>query len=137
MLGVAAGNDVYIADECGLASPIGSRLLLLRRNWPGHEKVLRPSWIFAMFGDPNAPAPDSTPASEIEAARTALTCPAIRAILDRARAPLAWRRIAQNVVESFTAFGTRIHPDPATAAMQCGRVARSAEPSAIMAARRP
>jgi arabinofuranosyltransferase len=136
MLGVAAGDDIYVADECGLASPIGSRLLLLRRSRPGHEKILRPSWIFAMFGDPNAPAPDSTPATEIASARAALACPEIRAMLDRARAPLGWSRIAQNVVESFTAFRTRFHPDPATAAMHCGRVAGSDTPPSIMAAGR-
>ena len=126
MISVAAGTGVYIADQCGLASPIGSRLQIAERSRPGHEKFLGPAWIFAMFGDPNAPAPVRVPRNQIAVspddiaiARKALACPAVQAMLQRARAPLTWRRIVRNIVESFTDFGTRIDPDPAVELARC------------------
>ena len=119
MTSIAAGDDIYIADELGLASPIGSRLELLRRTRPAHEKVLPAAWIFAMFGDPSAPPPEYVPADAISAAREALHCPAIARMLQRARAPLTLQQIGLNVVQSFTDFHTRIHPDPETELARC------------------
>jgi len=120
MASVAAGTDVYIVDHFGLASPIGSRLEITNpRRRPGHEKFLRPSWIFAMFGDPQAPAPRGVSANEIRDARKALGCAAIQQMLQRGREPLTLRRMALNVAESFTAFSTRIDPDPAKELQRC------------------
>ncbi|MGD0949366.1 MAG: hypothetical protein ABSA52_18300 [Candidatus Binatia bacterium] len=121
MASVAAGTDVYIADSFGLASPIGSRLEVTNRRRPGHEKVLPSSWIFAMFGDPRAPAPWGVSTNQISDARKALGCAAIQQMLQRGREPLTLRRMALNVAESFTAFNTRIDPDPAKELQRCSR----------------
>jgi len=119
MASVAAGDKVYIADHVGLASPIGSRIEITKRGWPGHEKSVRPSWIFAMFGDPQAPAPEGVSAKEISDARKALGCPAIQQMLQRARAPLTLHRTVLNVAQSFTAFSTRIDPHPTKELARC------------------
>jgi len=119
MVSVAAGTNIYIADHIGLASPIASRLQIAKRGRPGHEKSLPPSWIFAMFGDPEAPAPKIAPADAIHTARQALACPAIQRMLARAREPLTLRRMARNFAESFTDFTTRIDPDPSKELARC------------------
>jgi arabinofuranosyltransferase len=125
MLSVAAGNDIYIADMCGLASPIGSRLEIGRRGRPAHEKILRASWIFAMFGDPHSEPTTggagraSASPEEIEVARKALGCPAIQRMLARARAPLTLDRATRNLIESFTDFASRIDPVPAKELARC------------------
>jgi arabinofuranosyltransferase len=132
MLSVAAGNDIYIADMCGLASPIGSRLEVSRRSRPGHEKILRASWIFAMFGDPHTEptaggaGKASAAPEEIEAARQALDCPAIQRMLARARAPLTPDRAMRNLIESFTDFASRIDPVPAKELARCRGTTTSA-----------
>ena len=125
MTGVAAGDGVYIADECGLASPIGSRLTINHRGRPGHEKILQPAWIFAMFGDPQTEpkmigdGKVSVTAADVELARRALRCPTIQRMLARARAPLTVERIKDNVLESVTDFTDRIDRDPAKQLARC------------------
>jgi arabinofuranosyltransferase len=119
MTSIAAGNKVYIADELGLASPIGSRLELLKRSRPAHEKILPAAWVFAMFGDPKADVPTGISPVAIATARFALRCPAIARMLQRARAPLTLEQIGLNMIQSFTDFHTRIHPDPITELGRC------------------
>jgi arabinofuranosyltransferase len=119
MATVAAGNKIYIADQLGLASPIGARLEITNRIRPGHEKYVRPSWTFAMFGDPQAPPPEHVSAAALSDARQALSCPPIEQMLQRARAPLTLHQIGLNAVQSFTEFSTRIDPDPTTQLARC------------------
>lgn len=117
--GTAAGTDVVIADQLGLANPVGARLKLGRRGRPGHEKILADSWTIAMYAEPGSSLPAGVSPADVEAARRALDCPEIRALLARSTDPLTGWRFLTNVVESVSSFGLRIDPDPKVAA-RCG-----------------
>jgi arabinofuranosyltransferase len=126
LVSVSAGPLVYVADVHGLASPVGSRIKLEKRGRAGHEKLLPLSWTYAMFAYSAAPTPGTKPIlgaspAEVQAAREALGCPEVAAMLNRARAPLTLSRVWNNVVEAVTTFPTRIDGDPVREAANCGR----------------
>jgi arabinofuranosyltransferase len=121
IVSVAAGPGVYIADESGLANPIGSRLRLPRALRVRHAKNVPSSWIVAMFADPAAPIPNALSAADVRAARRALNCPELAGLLERARAPLSISRAWTNFSRAITSFSTRIDPDPKVEASHCSK----------------
>ena len=120
MVGVAAGTKVYVADELSLADPIGARIEIHQRGRPGHEKLLPPAWFIARFTDPGTAVPPGVASPEaVRAARRALQCPPARELLERARDPLTFARLATNARAAFTDYATRINRDPIEAAEDC------------------
>jgi arabinofuranosyltransferase len=135
ILGYAAGPRVYIADQLGLADPLGSRTRLeaLRfpgglskpaRPRPGHDKFLPREWIAARFSAPGPlAAPKDQPLSPewVAAARRALACDPLRRVLAAVDEPLTLSRFVSNVGDSFSFTRLRFSPDPARAARElCG-----------------
>ena len=68
--GYAAGTDVDVIDDHGLADVVGSHLQLHARSRPGHEKALPDVWTFARYAAPGAPRPAGITAAEVAAARS-------------------------------------------------------------------
>ena len=67
--GYAAGTDVDVIDDHGLADVAGSHLQLHERGRPGHEKALSDVWTFARYAAPGCRGPPAISAAEAAAAR--------------------------------------------------------------------
>ena len=117
MYGYAAGPDVFVVDQLGLADPLAARVRLVGRGRrAGHEKALAPGWNQARF---TAAAPHESPA--VRAARRALRCgnvPELLAAVDGTFGPSpAWH----NFWDSFTLTTLRVPSAPEQAARElCG-----------------
>jgi arabinofuranosyltransferase len=117
---VAAGTYVFVADYLGLGDPLGSRIKVVERGRPGHEKVMPISWMVARLVAPGAVVPPRIATSNaVDAAHRALRCPQIRELLARADAPLTTARIGQNIFSAVAEHRTRISADPAVVAASC------------------
>jgi arabinofuranosyltransferase len=105
--GYAAGLDVFVADQFGLADPLAGRAELAERGRPGHEKSLPNAWFIARFADPAASSD-----AEVEAARAALTCGDITDVLTAVDAPLTPSRFVSNIRDALRFHRLRIPTDP-------------------------
>jgi arabinofuranosyltransferase len=110
LTGYAAGPRVHIVDRLGLGDPVAARLYLARRGRPGHEKELPDVWAVARFG---APGPEDEPAAA--AARAALACGDLGALLAAVTAPLDGGRFRENVRDAPRLTALRLPADPQTA----------------------
>ncbi len=136
----ALGTDVYVLDMLGLGDTFTAHLRLEHRGVVAHEKPLPKPWVAARLLDPNASVsegqlptpplfiarpldhPVGTFQDRVDAARQALECGRLRALLRRADAPLTFGRFVGNVFHSFSDTRLRIAPEPADAVKQfCGR----------------
>lgn len=108
--GWAAGQDVVIVDQYGLADPVASRLALLQRGRPGHEKKMPSAWVIARFADPAA---SDDPA--VADARAALACGPVPELLAAVDEPLTLGRFVANVRDAWKLHRLRIPPDPSAA----------------------
>jgi arabinofuranosyltransferase len=111
--GYAAGSRVHVIDRLGLGDPLGSRLRLERRGRPGHEKTLPDAWAVARFG-----APGGTEEAPVGAARAALACDQLRALLRAVEAPLTPGRFAANAAAAGRLTALRFPADPQAARRQ-------------------
>lgn len=119
--GVLAGPSVHIVDPSGLADPFASRLLVPTRGRPGHEKALPLAWVVARFGAPGAPLPDGVTAGDVDAARRALRCGALRDLEVATGAPLTPARFVSNLRLAIQLRDFRFPSDPSAAlARFCG-----------------
>ncbi len=115
IFGVAAGTNVYVADDLSLANPVGARLDNRDRRvggWSQEGKTVPTSWTIAMFADPAAPLPHNVSATNVAAARRALDCPPIVDLLARARDPLTFGRMFTNFTQSLTTYSLSIKANP-------------------------
>jgi arabinofuranosyltransferase len=113
LTGYAAGPRVHIVDRLGLGDPLAARLYLARRGRPGHEKELPDVWAVARFG---APGPEDEPAAG--AARSALACGDLEALLAAVTAPLDGGRFGENVRAAPRLTALRFPADPQAARAQ-------------------
>jgi arabinofuranosyltransferase len=121
LYGYAAGTGVDVIDDHGLADVVAGHLALRRRGRPGHEKVLRDLWTFARYAAPGAPLPEGMTAAQVAAARRALSCGALRRLLDSTTGPWTVGDTPSNVVEAVRSFRFRFDQDPVVAARDvCG-----------------
>jgi arabinofuranosyltransferase len=118
MLGYAAGAEVRVIDQLGLADALAARLRLQARGRPGHEKSLPEAWVLAQYAAPESLPPGLPGVAE---ARQALDCGDLAALLDAIRQPLTVRRFSQNVVLAWRLTLLRISPDPAQAQIELCR----------------
>jgi arabinofuranosyltransferase len=112
MLGYAAGPEVRVIDQLGLADALAARLRLQARGRPGHEKSLPEAWVLAQYAAPESLPPGLPGVAE---ARQALGCGGLAALLDAIRQPLTLGRFAENVTLAWRLTLLRISPDPAQA----------------------
>jgi arabinofuranosyltransferase len=136
----ALGPDVYVLDMLGLGDTFTAHLRLDHRGVIAHEKPLPKPWVAARLIDPNASVrenqfptppffiakpldhPVGTFDERVDAARRALDCGRLRALLDRADEPLTFGRFVGNLFHSFGDTRLRVAPEPADAVRQfCGR----------------
>jgi arabinofuranosyltransferase len=111
--GVVLGPGVHLVDHIGLADPIASHLVLVKRGRPGHEKQMRNVWVAARFAKPREGEDE-----KIGHAREALACPQVRELLEAVTAPMTRERFVKNVMSAPSLHRLRIHPDPQKA-RQC------------------
>lgn len=124
-MGIAAAVtplDGTVVDLHGLATPLAGHLMLQQRGRPGHEKALTAAWVLAEYADPAAvesmtDGPDVTRA-QVRAARHALTCGALKELLDSVDQPMSVRRFWDNLVGALARTELRVPSDPFTAERQ-------------------
>jgi hypothetical protein len=62
------------------------------------------------------PRTDSQFRSDVDSARAALSCPALRTLDDATRSPLTFGRVVENIGDAFALHELRIPSDPQAAA---------------------
>lgn len=103
VLGLAAGDKVYIFDGLSLANPIGSHIALVSRHRPGHEKFLPSAWLIARFGNPyTQPVPQGASRQELIDAHAALQCQPLAGYLSTITQPLTLSTVIHNFEHAFT-----------------------------------
>jgi len=112
LFGYAAGDHVIVVDDHGLASTLAAHERLDARGRPGHEKALPAAWFVAEFADPGAGVPARIEARDVDAARRALRCGALRDAVDRPRTPLDVAQMVDNLGSAVADAGFRFAGDP-------------------------
>jgi hypothetical protein len=103
LMGVAAGDHVYLYDRYSLANPIGSHMTLKKRGRPGHEKDAAVVWMTARFvPDKTSLLPDLGTPAVVTAARQAINCEPLKAYLNGITAPLTAHQILSNMLHAVT-----------------------------------
>jgi arabinofuranosyltransferase len=118
-LGVAGSRvplDEAVIDNLSLGYPLGAHFALRRLLWPGHEKLIDPTWVVADLGAADAAlppevAPDVDP-GELAAARHALTCGRLAELQASVRRPLTLSRFWRNLTGAPARTSLRIPRDP-------------------------
>lgn len=124
--GVIGPLDAIVADTLGLANPIGARITVTNPGMTGHEKMLPWAWLRADFSDPalDASPVEGSPPIAIAAARHAMTCGALKELLDSVRAPLTAGRFWSNLIGALARTRLVIPADPLDAELEfCGTYA--------------
>lgn len=108
--------DGTVIDVNGLASPVSGHLRLQRRSRPGHEKRLPVAWALGEYADPAAvnamTDTREVTRAQVFAARHALSCGALRELLESVDEPMSLRRFWQNLTGSLARTSLRIPADP-------------------------
>jgi arabinofuranosyltransferase len=122
LFGLAAGGDVYVADQLSLADPIGSHFIVTERGRPGHEKVIDPVWIDARFGPNNSTVlPPGTTMAQLVSARQALSCQPLAGYLKSITSKLTFGQVLDNFEHAFTWTTMSYDSDPQIAEQElCG-----------------
>jgi arabinofuranosyltransferase len=117
----AAGDQVYVVDEFGLADAVPAHARLVGRGRPGHEKFVPPAWVFARFASPDAPIPSYLSPADVAAARHALTCGDLAELQRATTSKLDLSQMITNVRDSLRLSGFRYAPSPVDAELElCG-----------------
>lgn len=131
------GDELYIFDLNGLATPLASHMELTRRGHTGHEKSLPTPWVFASLLAPGQPLPAVTDliqqeraassgiygplipyatgeelAEQTRLARAALACPQLADFVAAPQRALTPAVVWQNITGSYERTRLRIPPDP-------------------------
>jgi arabinofuranosyltransferase len=108
--GYAIGLDGVLVDQHGVTDPLAARLELeVRGLRAGHEKLLPTEWVVARFG---AAVPPDMDAAAVEAARRALGCAPVQALLRAITEPLTPARFIANLRAAFALQWLRVPEDP-------------------------
>jgi arabinofuranosyltransferase len=113
ILGRAAGDGVYIADELSLANALGAHLRVdvdPRYARIGHSHIVPMAWDLARFA---TPASDDDPS--VTAARRALQCGELHELLDDITKPMTFRRFFSNLLDAPRLTFLRVPSDPRAA----------------------
>ena len=121
LYGYAAGIDVTVVDDHGLASVLAARQRLEHRGRPGHEKALPIVWFVALYANPAAPLPEGVSARDVSAARRALGCGTLRDVVGRSTRPLDPPQALDDLIAAVRDNGFRFSSNPGAAAREeCG-----------------
>jgi arabinofuranosyltransferase len=108
--GYVIGLDGVLVDQHGITDPLAARLELgVRGLRPGHEKLLPTEWVVARFA---AAVPPEMDAGAVAAARRALGCAPLQALLRAVTDPMTPARFAANLRDAFALQRLRIPEDP-------------------------
>ncbi|HEY7136272.1 MAG TPA: hypothetical protein VIB48_14525 [Acidimicrobiia bacterium] len=117
----AAGTDLFIVDEFGLADPVGSRFSGQPLTEKGHDKHMSTPWVEARVTQPGSDH-DFYVAYPAAAARRAMSCGDLARLLHDVQAPLTFGRFLGNVVDSPRLTRLTVPSDPLKATTRfCGR----------------
>jgi arabinofuranosyltransferase len=118
----AAGTGVDVIDDHGLADVVAGRLRLRERGRPGHEKTMPDVWTFARYAAPGARLPEGMTGAQVDAARRALSCGDLRALLERTDGSWSLGDVPSNLLDAVRTFRFRFDDDPLIAEREvCGR----------------
>ena len=127
-VGFAAGSRVYIFDELSLANPVSSHFIVHVRSKPGHEKVASMAWYLGRFGQPgdvdqlnryrSVSYFEEVTASDVVAARAALSCGQLRVYLRGITDPLTPNVMMSNIWHALSNTTMKFDPNPALAQRQ-------------------
>jgi arabinofuranosyltransferase len=125
MIGAAVPLSDQVIDTLGLANPIGAHLTVTNPGRPGHEKILNWAWILADYGDPAVVehkwVAAGIPPAEVAAARHAMSCGALKELLDSTRQPMTSGRFWDNLTGSWDRTTLVVPADPFAAEKKfCG-----------------
>ena len=114
-----------VVDTLGLANPIGAHLTVTTPGRPGHEKELPWAWILADYGDPavvdTKVVMNGTTPQQVQAARHAMTCGALKELLDSTRQPMTFGRFWSNLAGAAGRTALVVPADPFAAEKKfCG-----------------
>lgn len=125
----AAGAETPLRDEVvdtlGLANPLGAHLTVTAPGRPGHEKELPWAWILADYGDPavvdHKAVLDGVTPEQVSAARHAMSCGALKELLDSTRQPMTPGRFWSNLTGALDRTALVVPADPVAAEKKfCG-----------------
>jgi arabinofuranosyltransferase len=124
-MGIAAADtplDGTVIDINGLASPVSGHLVMQERIRPGHEKWLPDAWVLGEYADPAAISAmrdtEEVTKAQAFAARHALSCGDLKALLDSVDEPMSIGRFWRNLTGSLSRTSLRIPADPFVAERQ-------------------
>lgn len=126
ILGAAAGDRVFVADELSLADPIGARFPASPRARVGHAKQVPVEWELARYAAPTPRDP-----AGVRAARRALSCGDVHLLQEATSAPMTPGRFLRNLLVAPRLTWLRIPSNPfqAEAALCHGPDPRPALPT--------
>lgn len=121
VVGYVAGPDVYVLDRLGLTDVVGARLQVDHSRRIGHQKSLPAEWIVARFVPADSDFRDDISREGVAAARDALNCAPMKAVVQGTSGRLNLREIRENLAGSISRSRLRFPSDPAAAERQlCG-----------------
>jgi arabinofuranosyltransferase len=117
----AAGDQVDVVDEYGLASTLAAHQRLEARGRPGHEKALSTAWLLAEYADPRAPIRAPVAPQDVAAARQALTCTPLRTLVSDETRRLTVSSALDDLDVAWATSSFRFAPEPSAALREvCG-----------------
>jgi arabinofuranosyltransferase len=123
--GAATPLGDEVVDTLGLANPVGAHLTVTTPGRPGHEKEMPWAWIFADYGDPavvdDQELFEHISPLQVRAARHAMSCGALKELLDSTRQPMTLGRFWDNLTGSVRRTALVVPADPFAAEKKfCG-----------------
>ncbi|WP_308196946.1 flagellar motor control protein ZomB [Rhodococcus sp. CH91] len=121
MTSMNTGLDVRVVDQMGLAYPLAAHTERLEDGRIGHDKILFPDWVVADSGmvDVHPWLPGYLDEEWVAMAKTALTCPETRELLDSSSAELSWPLFKRNLRNAFEYASYRIERVPEYEIQRC------------------
>ena len=105
--GLAVGLRMNVVDGFSLADPLASRMEVLARGRPGHEKFFNTWWFAAKYV-----ADGATHDERVLTARRVLRCGLVAELHAATRDPMTFSRFVRNMRLAFVLHGLRIPTDP-------------------------
>ncbi len=116
----AMPTDGLAIDRLGLGYPLAAHVRLTAHLRPGHDKMLKLSWILADY-TPDGYAAEGADPVELAAARHALRCGDIAELQHAVRDPMTVHRFFRNLTGSVSRTFMRFPGDPVVAEREyCG-----------------
>lgn len=121
MTSMNTGLDVRVVDQMGLAYPLAAHTERLEDGRIGHDKILFPDWVVADSGmvDVHPWMPGYLDEDWVAMAKTALTCPETREMIDSSSAELTWALFKRNLRNAFDYASYRIERVPKYEIQRC------------------